>query len=228
MTNVQELTMQASVQTNGSAQSPVAPAQDAIADLQAMIENKVAAAYQEAQSQPKSQIAEPYPWWDLYAVGPIQFGASVTPPAGFGGPLLPNQILRIGEQGVVFTILVLNPSFPAPSAATLISNFALPYRVQYNTGDLSSWTLGPANLQAISGGNFIPNLPFAVNAFPFTAQNEGLFEMNISARILGANNNPAPPFAGYATAIRDIDSSLFLNQGPRWQFDQPIRFQVYA
>lgn len=56
-----------------------------------------------------------------------------------------------------------------------------------------------------------------------------LYEMNISARILGATAPfaNAPQFAGYARAVVDIDPDLFISPAPGLQFDLPIRFQVY-
>jgi hypothetical protein len=37
----------------------------------------------------------------------------------------------------------------------------------------------------------------------------------------------APQFAGYARAVVDFDADLFISPVPGFQFDQPIRFQVY-
>jgi hypothetical protein len=70
---------------------------------------------------------------------------------------------------------------------------------------------------------------FYVDILAFTAETPGLYEMNISARILGATPPfvNAPQFAGYARAVVDIDPDLFISPAPGLQFDLPIRFQVY-
>jgi hypothetical protein len=201
-------------------------------DLKAEVEAKVQTALQEYATRPREQVAEPLFWWDLIAYGPIQFGAQLVPPSPIGGPgpRLPHQVIRVGEDAVVFTILLLNPLFPSPgpmSACDILSNFALPYQVQYCTGNVCTWQLGPANLNVTNPiANFTPGQCFAIDSLEFTAQQVGVFEMTISARILNALNNPTPPFAGFARAVFDIDPDM-LFPAPGWQFDFPIRFQVY-
>ncbi len=199
-----------------------------IDDVKALIEDKVKAAYDQFLSTPREEIAEPLEWWDLYGLGPWQPGASMTPPAGFSGPLLPNQVIRAGEVAYVATILVLNQFFPTsgPSAAEILSSFALPYRIDYGTGELKKWQPAPAYLQHTSQGNLVPHVPYAVDVWGFTCQDEGLFEMNITARIYGCDENLAPPFAGFATTIIDLDKDMFGNPA-RVEQDIPIRFQCY-
>lgn len=199
-----------------------------IDDVKALLDAKLQSAYQEFISTPQEEMAEPLFWWDLYAWGPWQPGAKLTPPSGFSGPLLPNQVIRLGETAYVATIIVLNTNFPTtgPSAAEILSNFALPYQVEYGTGELKKWQPAPAYLQHIGNGNLIPNVPYAVDVFGFKAQDEGLYEMNITVRIYGCGENAAPPFAGFATRVVDIDQDMFGGK-LHVEEDIPIRFQCY-
>jgi hypothetical protein len=195
-------------------------------DVRAEIEARVKRALDEALARPRQEIAEPDGWWNLYAMGPIQFTSSP-------GPVLPHQVIKVGETGFVATVMFLNPFHilsPGISAADVLSSFALPYEIQYQTGNLTTWTLGPANLNAVSAGwTLVPNQYFYVDVLGFTANTPGLYEMNISARILGATPPyaSAPQFAGYARAVVDFDADLFLAPAPGMQYDTPIRFQVY-
>ncbi|HMQ35375.1 MAG TPA: hypothetical protein PKD53_31990 [Chloroflexaceae bacterium] len=204
----------------------VAPSQLTAEEVQALIQAKANAALEKAMAKAQQEVAEPEGWWNLFAVGPIQ-------PIAFGGPLLPHQVIKMGEPAFVATVLFLNPFHflaPGTSAADILANFALPYEVQYATGNLTTWTLGPANLQAVNGGlNLVPGQYVYVNVHGFIASAPGIYEMNISARILGATppHVNAPQFAGFARAVVDIDPDLFLSPAPGLQFDQPIRFQVY-
>lgn len=223
--------MQSEVSIPSSAQpqtagNGAAVAEQTMKDIRSRLDAQLQSAYEEFLATPQTQVAEPRDWWDLYAYGPVQPGAS--PGTTFAGPLLPHQVIRVGERAYVATVLLLNPRFPgtAPSAAEILSNFALPYEVQYHTGELTRWQPAGASLQHTSTGNLVPGRPWALDVFPFTAQEEGLFEMNIRARIFGCDRNIAPPFAGYATRIIDIDRDMF-NVGPRVKTEEKIRFQIY-
>lgn len=215
---------------------PVAPERDltqmAAMNVKAQIEAAVKSALDEAKmryaARTGAEIAEPEGWWNLYAIGPIQ----VT---DIPGPLLPHQVIKVGETAFVVTIVFLNDFLilaPGTTAADVLSNFALPYEVRYQTGNLTSWTLGPASLNAVHSGagfNLVPGENVYIDVLAFTADVPGLYEMNISARILGATAPfvNAPQFAGYARAVIDIDPDLFISPAPGLQFDLPIRFQVY-
>jgi hypothetical protein len=200
-------------------------------DIKAMLNDQLNSAYQEhlmTPQPPSQEIAEPLFWWDVYALGPIQPGAQLTPPGSFSGPLLPHQIIRAGERAYVAAILLLNTNFPSStlSAAELLSNFGLPYRIEYNTGELKKWQLAPAYLQHVGNGSLTPGVPWAIDVFDFIPQDEGLYEMNVSARIFGCDGITAPPFSAYASVVVDIDSDMF-NTHPRVEVDTPMRFQVY-
>jgi hypothetical protein len=192
------------------------------------IEARVKAALDEAMLSTREEIAEPDNWWNLYALGPIQV---MSVPA----PLFPNQVIKMGETAYVATVLFLNPFLtisPGITPASILSGFALPYEVRYQTGNLSTWSIGPANLNVVHSGvgyNLVPSVYTYVDLIGFSANTPGLYEMNISARLLGATPPyvNAPQFAGFARAIVDFDPDLFISPAPGMEFNQPIRFQVY-
>jgi hypothetical protein len=202
-------------------------------NVKAQIESTVKSALDEAMvrraARPMAEVAEPEGWWNLYAIGPVQ-------PIGIPAPLLPHQVIKVGETAFVATVLFLNDFLllaPGTTAADILSNFALPYEVRYQTGNLTTWTLGQADMNVVHFGpgfNLVPQVNFYVDILAFTANVPGLYEMNISARILGATPPfaNAPQFAGYARAVVDIDPDLFISPAPGLQFDIPIRFQIYA
>jgi hypothetical protein len=194
--------------------------------IKAQIEAQLQSAYEQALNSPRTEGADPEGWWNLAAIGPIQVPS-------IPGPVTPHQVIKVGEDAFIATVMILNPFLvlaPGTTAADVLSNFALPYEVQYQTGNLTSWSIGPANLNVVHGGtNLVPGQFFYVDVLQFTANTPGIYEMNISARILGATPPfvNAPQFAGFARAIFDIDADLFFSGAPGMQFDQPIRFQVY-
>lgn len=196
--------------------------------VRAQVEASVKAALDEAMMTPHEEAAEPENWWNLYALGPIQF-------TGVPGPLNPRQIIKVGETGYVATIFFLNPFLvipPGVTPASILSGFALPYEIRYQTGNLTTWSLGPGNLNVVHSGpgfNLVPGVNVYLDVIGFNANTPGLYEMNVSARLLGATPPyaNAPQFAGFARAVMDIDPDLFISGAPGLQFDQPIRFQVY-
>lgn len=206
--------------------------QMAINDVKAQVEAAVKSALDEAKMRRAArllaEVAEPEGWWNLFALGPIQS-------IGIPSALLPHQVIKVGEYAYVVTILVLNDFLilsPGTTAADVLSNFALPYEVRYQTGNLTTWTLGQADMNVAHSGagfNLVPQVNAYFDVLAFKAEDPGLYEMNISARILGATSPfaNAPQFAGYARAVYDIDPDLFIRPAPGWQFDLPIRFQIY-
>ena len=185
-----------------------------------------------AEGAARQEIAEPQGWWNLWALGPIQLPA-------VGGPLLPHKVIKTGEDFYVATVLWLNPNFIFPggvSACQLISNLACDFLLDYCTGDLCSWT---ASQQYSRRGTKVPMVPdqcFYVNVqrFSAVAGTEGCYQMSICGKITGCEDRGgAPPLAGFASAVFDFDPDLFYPPGgppgvpPRWEYDIPIRFQVY-
>jgi hypothetical protein len=184
---------------------------------------KLEAAYQDKQSAPQPAITEPQFWWDLISIGPIQ---TITNP-----PYAPGDVIRSGERAYVVTIVLLNtdPILPlGMSPADLLSNFALPFEVTYQTGNLTGWTPGPANVNTEHNLKLVPGQWFYVDVLEFVPRevDEVMFEMNVSARIFGCGENYAPAFSGFAREVIDVDSSIFA-QGPRL-VSAPIRYEVYG
>jgi hypothetical protein len=207
--------------------------------VKAMIKQRVEEglrnAVQARQEQAVEQIADPLGWWDIYGFGPFVLGATTVPPGSLAGsPLLPHQVIRAGETAYIGTVIILNPIGPgAPSATDILSNFSLPFQVEYRTGNLTTWSAGPASMQANNAGTLVPGVSVYVDVMSFTAQpqDEGLYETNISARILGCGGNLAPSFSAFATYVYDFDEdylgSLLGTGGPGFYHKNPIRFQVY-
>jgi hypothetical protein len=210
------------VRVRGVAREAAQPAPTVTAeDVKAMVEAQLQAAYEQALAQQRAEIAEPSEGifrWDILGFGPIQIGTGVFPldPP----PYRPNQVMRVGELAFAVSIMILPPGNP-------IHLFALPYEITYSTGNLKTWSLGPASLQHVSTGNWVPGVPFVVDVFPFVPDQEGLYETNISARILDAVGGNATPFSGFARSITKIEPALFLAE-PLVMFDTGMRYQVYA
>lgn len=199
-----------------------------IDDVKMQVEARVKSAIDQAMMMTRPEIAEPEGWWNLYALGPIQV-------LGVPGPLPPAQVIKVGETAYVATVLFLNPFLtisPGVTPASILSGFALPYEVRYQTGNLTTWTIGPANLNVTHSGagyNLIPGNIFYVDVIGFIANTPGLYEMNVSSRLLGATPPyvNSPQFAGFARAVVDFDPDLFISPAPGLEIDSPIRFQVY-
>jgi hypothetical protein len=196
------------------------------ADVQARLESQLKAVYDRAMAKPRLEVAEPYLWWNLYSLGPFQHFAP-------DGPLPPNQVIKLGETAWITTVLVLNPHpiLPPPpgmSPCHVLSDFGLPYEIQYQTCNMTACATGvPSGLQT---GSLVPGVCYYVRVLEFTPTQPGLYETNISARILG--NPPgitAPHFAGFARWIYNPDPEMFWpGSTPGWQYDFPVKFMVYA
>jgi hypothetical protein len=207
-------------QATGVAPAPARPGLTA-ADVKTMLEAQLRNAYEEALKKPSTQVAEPSGafGWDVFGFGPIQLGATSFPFPG--APFLPHQIIRVGESGLVATVLVGGPLFTAT-----VAQFLPPVEYTYTTGQLNTWTIGPANLQNMSNSNLSGN-PFDVDIFSFTPTVPGLYEMNINVRIKDSLGGNTPPFSGFASRIQKFDPGIFL-PSPTVLFDTGIKFQVYA
>lgn len=198
------------------------------ADVKAAVEARVKAALEEAAQSERPEVAEPLNWWDMYALGPVQ-------PLALNGPLPPHQVIKVGEVAYVASVIVLNPFnivAPGMSAADILSNFALPYEVRFQTGNVTNWTLGQPDMNFVVAGpgqHLVPGQAVYVDVIQFTGSTPGLYEMNVSCRLLGATPPfvNAPQFAGFARYVGDFDADMFGSSTPGFQFDVPIRFQVY-
>ncbi len=211
-------------QAAAAAESALTPRVTA-ADVKAHYEAKLASALeQKLAGPPSAQVAELQPWWDVIAIGPIQV---TTNP-----PFAPSDVIRAGEPAFVVTIILLNPAPilpPGISPCDILSKFALPYEVTYQTGNLTTWQ--PAGFPLTSEHDplyLVPGQCFYIDVLEFVPEDEDevMYEMNVSARIFGCDENYAPPFAGFAREVVDIDSSFF--SPPPGLVNAPIRFLVYG
>jgi len=213
-------------------------------ELKAKIEAKLEAAYQKSLSQARPEVVDPYPLWDLVALGPFQPGAV---DGTFGTlnnpPFKAHQVIRVGETAYIATVIF----------APILNTFCLPYEVEYCTGELCGWVKGPDKFNVTQTGHLSPTSPFAVDILQFTADLEDVnckYAMHICARIKCCDatpGTPQPPFAGFARHVYDYDeilpltipaglvdpladpvpASIPVNGAPDWQFDQPIHFMIY-
>lgn len=186
-------------------------------EMRQVLEDQLQAAYDELMATATPQTAGPALWWDMYAYGP--FKAPVPPfPA-------PNEVVRLGETVYVASILYLNRFYPYPSSADVLSNFALPYTIAWDTNNVTTF----AKETALSGSftkHFKPGKAWYVDVIAITPEHEGIHELNLRGRITGCEGELAPPFAGYATLVYEFDSSLF-TPGMHTRYQGPVRFSVY-
>ena len=211
-------------------------------DVKARVEAQLQAALETALTAQRDQIAEPLYWWEIFGYGPIQIPSPLVPTAGLlDSPLAPGKILRVGEQGYLVSVFIINP-FPLPQdpgirPVDFLTVWKLPYRIDYHTCNATTCQPAGPELNVTHYGNLIPGQAYYVDVLEFTAREEGcVYETNICARILdcesghpgsGHGHTASPsPFAGFARSIYNLDPELFLPT-QYLEFDNPIRFMVY-
>jgi len=198
----------------------VEKAELAVEELQAALLERLEAAYEEAKASWRPEIAAPTNWWDILAIGPF------SAPFDLGFPK-PNPIVRVGQSVVIFTVLFLNPAGPPlPSPMQIIGGALLPYRIMYDTTNVTTVSHDAA-LSGTVNGNLAP-VPFILNAITLTPNAPGLYEVNLRAQILTAMSTTMVPFAGYASRIDSIHASIFGPSGLAVRFEQPVRFDAYV
>jgi hypothetical protein len=197
-------------------------------EMQAAIEARVAGIMDEAATTARAELAEPLFWWEVFAIGPFQAGAQQAPPADLlDQPLLPHRIIQVGEQASIFTVVFLNPLFPAAalSACDIITGFNAKIELNYVTSNMQTMTAVP-ELSASRCIETTRNVCVYVDRFDFTPRDPAcLYETNICARICNCDDYPIQPFAAFVRWVFDLDFDLFFGaQSPG--FDRPIRFMV--
>jgi hypothetical protein len=199
-----------------------------LAQVEAMMQAKLQKKIEQQAQKPGTERAELFPWWDVYAIGPFQ---TLAP---FPGPVVPHQVIKLGQSATLITVVYLNPftivvNPPPTTARDFLTSFGtIPYSVKVSTGNKQTWTLAAgAGLQATQAGVLAPfGTTFFFNAFTFTPTTVGLHEMSVTGRI-GAIGSVAP-FGGYANWIIDPDSDFLLPPIPSVRYDTPVIFDVYA
>jgi hypothetical protein len=198
-------------------------------DIKAMVEARVKAAIDKARQKEEPEVVEPRNWWGCYSSGPYQI-------LNLNGPLAAHQVIKLGESAFVTSVMVLNDTLVIDggslTAGHLLASFSLPYEVKYQTGNLTAWTLGEPSMNVtLTGSTLVPGQMVYTDGIGFTPSQPGLYEMNISYRLLGATPTyiNAPQFAGFCRWVEDFDDEFapFVTPTPGFQFDFPIRFQVY-
>jgi len=201
-------------------------------DLIGMAEQWMQGQVERAMAQVTEEMAEPRPWWDVYVLGPFQ---TMAP---YPGPLAPHQVLKVGQQARIVTVVYLNRitnviATPPTTACAFLTSFGIiPYTVNVQTGNKSTWALaaGPG-LQASQNGVLAPfgRCSF-FNVFTFTPTTVGLHEMTVTARVGPVGS--AAPFGAYGTWIYDPDADYVLPGAlvaglPLIHYGSPVIFHVY-
>jgi hypothetical protein len=195
-------------------------------DLTAFWEARLQGLYEQAMATPREELAEPLYWWEVFGLGPYQPGATTIPPADFfDQPLLPNRIIQVGEEAVIYALVFLNPSFPSPPACSILTNFGAKIELNYWTCNTQTCTPAPL-LHARHVIELEKGQCWYLDELRFTAQEAAcLYETNICARVLNCGDVPVQPFAAFVRWVYDPDSDLFFGS-EEWEFDRPIRFMV--
>ncbi len=175
-----------------------------------------------ATRRPKPEVAVPQgpsgeSYWDIITIGVFQNG------------LVPGDVIKAGQPAGVLTAVILNPFYPYPiDACTLLSNFSLPFEVTYQTGDVTNWKKGPAQLNLDHDLTLVPGQCFYLDYLEFTTDDldEVMYEMNVSARIFGCGGDYSPFFAGFSREVIDVDTDMFLGGLPMGFTPAPLRFMV--
>jgi hypothetical protein len=204
-------------------------------DIRAKLEARLQSALETARASYKPEVAEPLGWWEIYAIGPIQPGAQLVPPASFlDSPLSPDKVIRKGEKAYIATVVIINPCAlpqdPNINPTSFLTPFGLPLEVEYHTANVTDVTKGPASMNVThSTLHLLPNVSYYVDVLEFDGDKEGcIYETNICARILDCSGKTpsASPFAAFARTTINIDEELFL-PSQVLEFDNPVRFMVY-
>jgi hypothetical protein len=166
-----------------------------------------------------------YKMWDVFAVGPVQFGVP---------PFRPNKIVAAGDVVWFFVSVVTNPlPIPGgggflPSATQLVAG--RPYRLRLQSLNLTNVTAGPAiAINSIFPG--VPSQTFLLG-LSFRTPLQGrpeLYEVNVTADV---TDNTQQPMAAFATHMFDLDVDPgFPNpvppQNAHMHVEQPMRILSY-
>ncbi|GEM_PF-5787463 len=180
-----------------------------------------------AQADRIAKTGEPigtfgYKFWDVFAVGPVQFGMP---------PFKPNKIVAGGEA-VWFLVSVVTNPLPVgpglPSATQLVAG--RPYRLRLQSLNLTNVTSGPA----VSFNSIFPGVPSQTFLLGLSFQmplqgRPELYEINVTADV---TDNTQQPMAAFATHMFDIDADPgFPNpvppQNAHMHIEQPMRILSY-
>jgi hypothetical protein len=182
-------------------------------------------------AQPIGPVFPPYPWWNIFLIGPIQ----ITPGGPIFGPFLPSKVIDPNNPAWFIVGLWRNPGpidWVAGNVAACVVMNPLNYQINFELVNLTTVTDGP-DLPPING-NFA-NAPicfefFIIPMIGLPAPQEGkpdLYNLYATVDIVGQ----AMPMAGAASWIFDPDTEpgwmFFPPQWPQWRHGRPVEFLVY-
>jgi hypothetical protein len=200
-----------------------------VALVKAFVEAKFKAALDKALAKPRPEVTTPEGQWFLWAEG-----VRLLPQAG--NPTDPEKMVKVGDTFYVSTIVWFS-SLGSPSPCNVITNLAASIDITYSTANLDTWQKGPAQMNVTNPVSIVPGQCYYVDTLQLVAQAgwEACYEMNISARLKGAQAGQKPPYAGFATRVYDFDPDkypwfwpwLSVGPDPRREYDIPLRFMIY-
>jgi hypothetical protein len=165
-----------------------------------------------------------YVAFDIAALSPIQF-------SGFP-PYQPSKIIAAGEDAFLFVFMFTNPLVSIPDGFAIPASVQLSgrnWRIRLEQVNLSQVQNGPDGTRT---GTFGPPAAIITSRFfrlptPDPGPNPRIMEALITADI----DNPALPFAAFASNIFDIDPDpAFFGippSPPQWTHNVPLRYIVY-
>jgi hypothetical protein len=176
-----------------------APTEEDVAAAKADFETRV-----EAAMDLGLEATRPRRDWYLAAIGPYGWA--------YGSP---TDVIRVGEYFYVIVWVWFNPwpSDPQrPSACELVTSMACTVDIEICTMDVCNVRRGPADLNTTRQIQLVRGQCWYYEVFSFYAQPgwEGLFDMNITARVTGCQNK-ITPYAGFADNVTDIVPDSFDN-----------------
>lgn len=191
------------------------------ARMDALVKGTVELAAQ--QTRPDSGLSAS--WWRLYLYGPVAANR-------LNDTLEPNRAIALGETVCVFTIVWLNP-WPVLadgfSASDLVTSLGSAIEVRYSGHSVQPFGAGPPYLQASRTLELAPGRNWYCDSLCFEARDEGLFEVNATARVRGGVPAGSSRLAGVAITAAAIAPDLFRKaEAPQSAHLAPLRFLVHS
>jgi hypothetical protein len=197
----------------------------AVEQLSARMTGLVKGAVELAAQQARPDSGLPASWWRLYLYGPIAANR-------LNDALQPTRAIVLGETLCIFTIIWLNP-WPVladgPSASDLITSLGSAVEIRYSGHSLQPFGEGPPSMQASHTVALTPGRNWYCDSLCFDARDEGLFEVNVTARVRGQVPSGPSRLAGTAITAAAIAPDLFRKaEAPESAHLAPLRFLVHS
>jgi len=159
--------------------------------------------YESSMEQPALQATRPRKDWYLWAFGPYGWAYNS-----------PTDVIRVGEYFYVIVFVWFNPYSPdpqRPSACELVTSMACTCDIEICTMDVCR--VRPATQFNVTHSvDLVRGQCYYTEIFSFYAApgSEGLYDMNITAAVVGCNHK-ITPYAGFADNIIDVVPDTFDN-----------------